>query len=137
MKPCITEQVPRHQLLVERACQLMTQDLSADLSLPQLCLAVGASRSKLSRLFHQYYGCGAMSWLREQKMIRARTLLEQSDLSILEITIELGFYDSAFFCKTFKSKFKTSPKRYRQAALKQEQKYNNKSQQYNKHQANP
>jgi AraC-like DNA-binding protein len=118
MKTMSAELAPRHLLLVQRACQLMTRDFSTDLSLPQICQSVGASRSKLSRLFRQYCGCGAMSWLREQKMQQACRLLEHSDLSVCEIAIELGFYDSAFFCKTFKTKFGITPLKFRQNKIK-------------------
>lgn len=119
MKTISAELPPRQLLLVQRACQLMTRDFSTELSLQQLCQSVGASRSKLSRLFRQYCGCGAISWLREQKMQQACHLLEHSDLSVCEIAVELGFYDSAFFCKTFKTKFGTTPLKYRQSKNKQ------------------
>lgn len=110
---------PRQLQLVERACQWMTRDLSAPITLQQVCQAVGASRSKLSTLFRLRCGCGAMSWLRDQKIQHACQLLEQSDKSVYEIAYELGFYDSAFFCKSFKSKYAMSPTQYRKNNRKQ------------------
>ena len=109
-----SEKLPvRQQRILDDACRLMTRDLSSSMTLHQLCSLIGTNRGLLTSLFKRCFGLGVMGWLREYKLNRAKSLLRNSKMSIGEIAYELGFCDSAFFCRVFKQRFDMKPSQFR------------------------
>ena len=50
----------------------------------------------------------------KEKFNKAKYLLESTDMSVVEISDRLNFYDAAYFCKMFHKQTGLSPKQYRQ-----------------------
>ena len=46
------------------------------------------------------------------KLRRAAYLLESTDMSVCEVSNEIGFFDTAYFCKVFKKHMGITPKQY-------------------------
>ena len=66
---------------------------------------IRAFKLKMAQTPHQY--------VMDIRMGYARQLLDESELSIVEISEEIGFYDIAHFSKVFKRHFSMSPSEYR------------------------
>jgi AraC-like DNA-binding protein len=47
------------------------------------------------------------------KLERARMLLSVGDMTVQQVASELGFYDTAYFCRVFKKAFGITPTQYR------------------------
>ena len=103
------------QLPVEKAAQILLQQYSQDISIQDLASQVGLSRSTLFRQFKKHYHKSPQQFLLETRLLKARTLLTDTQLSIKEITLEVGYQDQLVFSKAFKHFFSVSPKFYRQS----------------------
>ena len=102
------------QLPVEKAVQILLQQYAQDISIQELASQVGLSRSTLFRQFKKHYHKSPQQFLLETRLLKARTLLTDTDLSIKEITMEVGYQDQLVFSKAFKNYFSISPKFSRQ-----------------------
>ena len=71
------------------------------------------SPAYFSHIFHTQTGKPFKKWLNEVKIEHACRLLENSELSILEISLESGFHSISHFGKTFKNLIGMTPKEYR------------------------
>ena len=78
-------------------------------------LGSGYSKDHLRRRFQQVTGTTPNKYLRGLRLRHARQLLEQNaalHLSIGEISLLCGFYDPAYFCRSFQAETGLSPTAY-------------------------
>ena len=54
-----------------------------------------------------------MKYAKKIRIDRAKVLLTTTDISILDLSVSLGFYDQSHFSKTFKKFTGVSPSKYR------------------------
>ena len=76
------------------------------------------SHSHLSRLFKKEMGCSLIDYMNRNKMNYARSLLLYSDLSLIEITEELGYSSLSYFNNIFKRYYHCPPGKYRKECNK-------------------
>lgn len=79
----------------------------------EMAAAAGYSRLYLDRILKQYTGETPAHYLRSQKLRRAAGLLINTPLNVKQIAAECGFYDTAYFCRTFQKTFGKTPSQYR------------------------
>lgn len=91
------------------AVQLMEANLREPISQEELARYVGLSRRQLQRLFNKYLLCEPSRYYLNLRLHRAREMLQQTTLSILEITAECGFVSTSHFSKSYKANFGYSP----------------------------
>ena len=65
------------------------------------------------RTFKEKTGLTPSKYVRTIKMEKAKRLVEETDLSVLEIMSKVGFDDASHFSKLFKSHYGTSPQKWR------------------------
>ena len=68
----------------------------------------------VSHLIKRITGMPIHQYLLNVRLINSVTLLENSNMSIDEISVACGFYDLAYFSKYFKKYFGVTPSKYRQ-----------------------
>jgi len=102
------------KLLVHETCQFLQKRLDRKLSLDDIAISMGTNRSKLAFLYKAVIGVSVFEWLREQRLLKAKELLLQTDLSIQEIGFEVGFENSANFSTAYKKYFNVNPRHQRQ-----------------------
>jgi|GEM_PF-1916768 len=103
------------QQLVTETCQYLLSHIDQKLNLDDVAITMGANRSKLSAIFKQVIGYGVFEWLREQRMLKARSLLMNSEMSIQAIGFEVGYENSANFSTVYKKYFDISPRQQRKS----------------------
>jgi two-component system, response regulator YesN len=67
----------------------------------------------LSKLFKKELNINFVNYVMERKMDKAKVLLESTDLSILNIAMELNYQESNYFSKVFKKVVGITPSDYR------------------------
>ncbi|MGW5691278.1 GlxA family transcriptional regulator [Streptomyces asiaticus] len=87
--------------------------LTEDLSLRALAKRCGVSPRTLHRRFEAQLGTTPAAWVQEQRMMRAATLLQTTDLPVAAIAASIGLNDPANFRKQFRSATGVNPNRYR------------------------
>ena len=83
------------------------------LTLPLLASKAHVSTRTLSRRFEAETGRGAMQWIRERRVERARALLEDTDLSVTDVAFATGFGSLGAFRSQFARTTGTTPLSYR------------------------
>jgi YesN/AraC family two-component response regulator len=78
-------------------------------ALPQLCDAIGMSRSQLFRKMKALTDTSPSDFIRDYRMQQAKILLESRQFSVKEVAYKVGFKDLSHFSKTFQDAFGFSP----------------------------
>ena len=84
-----------------------------DISLSELAHLSHMSLSTFKRNFKKIYQTNPSHYILNQRLEKARKLLELSELSMMEIAERCGFKASSHFSTKFKEKFGISPSQYR------------------------
>ncbi|WP_261809184.1 GlxA family transcriptional regulator [Vibrio zhugei] len=95
--------------LVE-AITLMEANIEETIELDELASYVGLSRRQLERLFQKYLHCSPSKYYLKLRLYRARQLLRQTSMSIIEIATACGFVSSPHFSKCYRIHIGISPK---------------------------
>lgn len=93
--------------------EIVEAHLYTNISILELAQLANLSESSLKREFKKVYNDSPASYLRNQKLLKAKELLIVSELNITQITFECGFNDVAHFSKLFKNKYGVPPSSYR------------------------
>ena len=75
--------------------------------------AVGVSQRTLRRIFSTHLGMSWRSYLLRARVLRAMTLLAESDRSVLEVSIAVGFDDVGAFARSFARHCGETPSGYK------------------------
>lgn len=113
----ITKPVKRRDnALIQKTCRYLKMNIYSKFNLDDIAASMGSNRSKLAATFKRVLGVGVFEWLRKQRMLKAKTLLIHSDLSIQEVGFEVGYENSANFSSAYKKQFNLSPRQQRNLA---------------------
>ncbi|TAE73883.1 MAG: AraC family transcriptional regulator [Bacteroidetes bacterium] len=80
-------------------------DLNGDLSNKVLAVIAGISEEYVGQYFKQLTGINPQDYIEYQRMEKSVTLLRTTKKSIKEISTEVGYKDTAYFCRRFKMMF--------------------------------
>ncbi|MCJ8298876.1 MAG: GlxA family transcriptional regulator [Pseudomonadales bacterium] len=94
--------------LVEIA-ELMEANIEEPIELDELASFVSVSRRQLERLFHRYLDCTPSRYYLKLRLERARQLLKQTTLSILEVSSACGFVSPPHFSRCYRKHIGFSP----------------------------
>lgn len=98
---------------IQKVCDYVDAHLQEDISLEQMAEYINVSSFYLSKLFKEEKGITFINFISDKRLEKARQLLEDTELSIKEITAEVGYNDQNYFSRIFKNKYGVSPKEYR------------------------
>ncbi len=104
------------QAVVVRLNQLMSEERvyrNPDLRLAELALKIGIHKNQLSRILNENFDSNFNEYLNKRRAEEAKTLLEISDLKVIEICHETGFNSLSAFTAVFKKTFGLSPQHFR------------------------
>lgn len=98
---------------IGKSINYMLENLQSSLRLNQLAEEVKLSTSHYSRLFVEQTGHSPIDYFNQLKMQRACRFLDNSNLTVAEISRELGFGDQFYFSRIFKKVMSVSPLKYK------------------------
>ena len=78
--------------------------------------SLGASSGHLSTVFRRQYGISPMYYLIKKRAAYAKYLLQETNMSIIEISSETGYDSLSAFYTFFKKHTGMTPKHYRESA---------------------
>ena len=87
----------------------MHENIETPLSLDELGQLAGISRRQIERQFKQLLDEAPAQTYRDIRLDRARTLLMETDLSVIEVAIATGFNSNGVFSRHYKDRFGESP----------------------------
>ena len=93
--------------------ELMEANLSEPLSLIEIAAQVDLSRRQIERLFRQEMGRSPARYYLEIRLDRARHLLVQSSLPVVEVAVACGFVSASHFSKCYRELYNCSPQQER------------------------
>ncbi|MXZ32990.1 MAG: GlxA family transcriptional regulator, partial [Gammaproteobacteria bacterium] len=91
------------------AVELMESNIREPLSQVELASYVGLSRRQLQRLFQKYLLTSPSRYYLYLRLARARELLFQTSMSIVEISAQAGFVSSSHFSTTYRELYGKTP----------------------------
>ncbi|MEO0534857.1 MAG: helix-turn-helix domain-containing protein [Cyanobacteria bacterium P01_A01_bin.123] len=102
--------LPQSQLA--RVIDYMRANLAQDLSILDLATLTSMSESHFSRCFKQSMGIAPYRYLMQQRVERAKQLLEQQSIPISTIALDCGFANQTHLTKVFRQMTGVTPKAY-------------------------
>ena len=102
----------RHPKLA-RVIQMMEANIEEPISPSILARDVGMSTRQLERLFRRYLNRSPKRYYMELRLQKARNLLMQTDMSVINVALACGFASPSHFSKCYRAHYDTTPYRER------------------------
>jgi transcriptional regulator GlxA family with amidase domain len=112
----LTQRIGASQPKLAEAVSLMEANIEEPMTLDELSHHVGLSRRQLERLFQRYLQCVPTRYYLELRLERARQLLLQSSMPIVDIALACGFISAPHFSKCYRDTFSLPPRDERRRA---------------------
>jgi transcriptional regulator GlxA family with amidase domain len=93
--------------------EVMEANLAEPLSLLDIAEDAGLSRRQIERLFRQEMGRSPARYYLEIRLERARHLLVQSTMPVVEVAVACGFVSASHFSKCYREIYNRSPQQER------------------------
>lgn len=91
------------------AVELMEANIKEPIDQAELAMYVGLSRRQLQRLFDRHLQCTPSRYYLQIRLARARELLRQTSMSLVEISSLTGFVSTSHFSKSYKEYYGWPP----------------------------
>lgn len=82
-------------------------------SVDEISKAIGISRVQLYRKVKALLDCNVTDYIMNRRLQKAKYLLTHENLSISEITHQIGFSSATYFSTVFKSKYGKTPSEFK------------------------
>ncbi len=104
----------RHPKL-SQVIQMMESNIEEPISPSVLAKDVGMSTRQLERLFRRYLSRSPKRYYMELRLQKARNLLMQTDMTVINVSLACGFASPSHFSKCYRAHYNTTPYRERGA----------------------
>jgi AraC family transcriptional regulator, glycine betaine-responsive activator len=104
----------RHPKLAE-SIKMMEANIEDPISPSVLASDVGMSTRQLERLFRRYLNRSPKRYYMDLRLQKARNLLLQTDMSVINVALACGFTSPSHFSKCYRAQYETTPYRERGA----------------------
>lgn len=101
-----------HPALV-KAVRLIEKDFARQLSMDEIAVFSGISKSYLRTLFIRHFGYSPQLYLQNFRMARAREALQNRYLTVEEVATECGYTDASYFTRLFHKIHHCTPSAFR------------------------
>ena len=111
------EQSPQHHEPVGYAAPpklraaiiLMERHLETPRPLPAIAAACGLSQRHMERLFREHTGVTPVKYYMDVRLDRARGMITQTDMSVLQVSVACGFASPEYFARVYRKRFGLMP----------------------------
>ena len=111
------EQSPQHHEPVgygaphklRAAIILMERHLETPRSLADIAGACGLSQRHMERLFREHTGVTPVKYYMDVRLDRARGMITQTDMSVLQVSVACGFASPEYFARVYRKRFGLTP----------------------------
>lgn len=116
--PYCTESSTQPQLHSEHTAKLkivleyIDLHYTEELSIAQLAALCYFSEYHFMRFFKKYVGMSCLDYIKNLRLEKAVELLEDGNLSTLEVSLSVGFHNLSYFHREFKKKYGMTPKNF-------------------------
>ncbi|MGN8278235.1 GlxA family transcriptional regulator [Pseudomonas sp. SMV71] len=83
----------------------------------ELAEAIGVTRRQLERLFRLHLNDTPSNFYLRLRLEKARQLLRQTDMSVLEVSIACGFESPSYFTRSYRARFERCPREDRRKVV--------------------
>lgn len=108
----------RQMSRVRKMLDYIHQNYASPVSITDLSLSANICERECQRCFRQILQQSPMDYLQQYRIQIAGKLLLETQLSVLDVGLSVGFSNPSHFCKIFKSYMNLSPGRYRRENTK-------------------
>ena len=98
---------------LQRAIAYIQAHLEEDISLVEIATHLNMGQYRFSRWFKQSMGIPPYQYVLQQRVERAKRLLQKQELSLADIALECGFNSHSHLIRHFKNQVGMTPKQYR------------------------
>jgi transcriptional regulator GlxA family with amidase domain len=91
------------------AVEIMRTTIDAPVPPPEIADRLGITTRQLERLFRANLGATPQQHYREMRLERARSLLLQTEMSIIEVAVATGFGSAGHFTRTYRQAYGVTP----------------------------
>jgi len=102
----------RHPRLAS-VIRMMEANTEEPISPARLAADAGMSTRQLERLFRRYLNRSPKRYYMELRLQKARNLLMQTDMSVINVALACGFASPSHFSKCYRARYNTTPYRER------------------------
>ena len=103
-----------NQELVTKALSYINEHATlSDITVPDVAYHAGFSIDYFNRLFHAHTGFTVIAYINYARLKKAASLLRNTDRSLLDIALDVGYDTHEGFTKAFKKKHGVTPREYR------------------------
>ncbi|QSB49427.1 helix-turn-helix domain-containing protein [Parageobacillus toebii] len=104
--------------VIQSALNYIEENYQNGITLEEVAEHVHISPFYLSKLFKKELKMNFVSYVTEKKMQKAKELLENTDLPVINIALELNYQEPNYFSKVFKKVVGITPSEYRKRSKK-------------------
>jgi AraC family transcriptional regulator len=97
----------------KRVVEFIEQHLSEEISLATLAELADLSRFHFARAFRQSFGVPPHRYHMVRRMVRARNLLQRSELPVTQIGLQIGFRETSSFTRAYRRFAGVTPSEFR------------------------
>ena len=108
--------------LIEEAMLYMDHNYCESVTIKDICDRLGCDVSHFIKIFKKYQGISPKEYLDSLRLTRAKLLLKENKMTIMQISFSLGFNDYSVFYKWFNKKTGMTPQKYRNENLHKDRK---------------
>jgi AraC-like DNA-binding protein len=99
--------------VIEGAITRIQDEFGRSLDMKALAQELGVSYSWFRHTFTAHTGLSPHQYLLELRLVRARSLLAETELPVKEIALQTGFEDELYFSRLFRQKLNLTPSQWR------------------------
>lgn len=103
--------------IIRKAIAYINDNYANNVSLEEVANYIHLNPSYFSTLFKKETGTAFSTYLNKVRIEHSKLMLTNTNQSILDIAIAVGFENQSYYCKVFKKIVGTSPKQYKNANL--------------------
>ena len=100
--------------IVKAMIRFIQESYQDRITLKKIAAAGAVGESKCCQLFRNYLNMTPNNYLMKYRLDKSRTLLQETELSITQIALDVGFCGASYYAEMFRKWYNETPKEYRE-----------------------